>query len=52
MKNINGILLLALLLIVIWIVATVTRFIAGAMLNLLLLASIGLFIVWAFRRLR
>lgn len=52
MKGINTLLALAVLLIVVWVVASVTRFIAGALLNLLLVAGIILLIMWGIRKLR
>lgn len=52
MKNLNYLLGIAVLLIVIWVAATVTRFIAGALLNLLLVAALVLLVVWGIRRIR
>ena len=52
MKNLNYLLGIAVVLIVLWVVATVTRFLAGALLNMLLLVAVVLLIVWAVRRLR
>ena len=52
MKNMNSVLTLAIILIIVWVIASVTKFIAGALLNLLLLAAVVLLIVWALRRLR
>ncbi len=52
MKNLNLLLGIAIVLIVVWVLATVTRFLAGALLNLLLVAAVILLIVWAVRRVR
>lgn len=52
MMNMNSVLTLAVILIVIWIIASITKFIAGALLNLLLLAAVVLLLVWAVRRFR
>lgn len=52
MKGINAILALAIVLILIWVLASVTRFIAGAMLNLLLVAALVLLIYWGLQKLR
>ena len=52
MMSMSSVLTLAIVLIVIWVVASVTRFLAGAMLNLLLLAAIVLLLVWGVRKLR
>ena len=48
----SSILTLAVVLIVIWLVASMTRFLAGALLNVVLLAAIVLFIVWGVQKLR
>jgi hypothetical protein len=50
MMNVNGILAVAVVLLVIWVVAAVTKFIAGALLNLVLIAGIVLLVVWAVRK--
>jgi len=52
MKNLNWLVAVAVLLIIIWIVASITRFIAGALLNLLLVVAVILLIVWGIRKLR
>jgi hypothetical protein len=52
MKNFNTLLTVAVVLIALWVLASVTRFLAGAILNLLLLAGIVLLIVWGVRKLR
>jgi hypothetical protein len=52
MRNLNYLLGAAIVLIVIWVLATVTRFIAGALLNLLLFLALILLVVWAVRRFR
>ena len=52
MKNLSGILLLGLVLIGVWVLASVTRFIVGALLHLLLVAGLVLLVVWAVRRIR
>lgn len=52
MKNMNAVLTFAVILIIIWVIASVTKFIAGALLNLVLLAAIVLLAVWALRRFR
>ena len=46
----NNLLYLAILLIVIWVLARVVGFIAGALLNLLWIVAIILFILWLVRR--
>ena len=51
-KKVSSVLALAVILIIVWILATVTKFIAGALLNLVLLAAVVLLAVWAFGRLR
>lgn len=50
MNNFNLILWIALLLIIIWIIAAITKFIAGAALNVILIIAIILFIVWLLRK--
>ena len=52
MKRISSLLLIAVLLAVIWVVATVTRFVAGLLLNLILVAAVVFFGLWLFRRMR
>lgn len=52
MKNVSLLVIAAVGLIIIWIVATVTRFLAGVLLNLLLVAAVILLIIWAVRRIR
>lgn len=52
MKNLNWLVAVAVLLIIIWIVASITRFIAGALLNLLLVVAVILLVVWGIRKLR
>lgn len=52
MKNLNSLLVLAIALILIWLVASVTRFVAGALLNLLLVGGVILLIVWGIRKIR
>jgi Flp pilus assembly protein TadB len=52
MNNLNYLLAIAAVLVVLWIVATITRFVAGVMLNLLLVVAVILLIVWAVRRFR
>lgn len=52
MKNLNSLLVLAIVLILIWLVASVTRFVAGALLNLLLVGGVILLIVWGIRKIR
>lgn len=46
----NSLLYLAILLVVIWVVARVVGFVAGALLNLLFAVAVVLVIVWLFRR--
>jgi hypothetical protein len=52
MRNLNYLLAIAAVLVVIWIVASVTRFIVGAMLHLLLIVAVVLIAIWAIRKLR
>jgi hypothetical protein len=46
----NNLLYLAIVLIVVWILARVVGFIAGALLNLLWILAIILFVVWLVRK--
>jgi hypothetical protein len=46
----NNLLYLAILLVVIWVVARVVGFVAGALLNLLWVIAIILLVVWLLRR--
>jgi hypothetical protein len=48
--NVNNLLWIAGVLILVWIVAAFTKFIAGALLNLLWVAALILLAVWAFRK--
>lgn len=48
----RNIISLAVILIVIWIIATVTRFIVGAALHLLLVLAVILLVIGLLRRLR
>jgi hypothetical protein len=50
MRNLNFLLVIAIALVVIWVIASITRFVVGAMLHLLLVLAIILLIVWAIRR--
>lgn len=50
MKNLNLLVVLAIVLIAIWLLASVTKFIAGALLNLLLVAAVVLLLVWGVRK--
>jgi hypothetical protein len=52
MKNLNALVVIAVLLIIVWIGASVTRFLAGALLNLLLVIAVILLIVWGVKKLR
>jgi hypothetical protein len=52
MKNLNFLLVIAVVLVVLWVIASVTRFIVGAMLNLLLVFAVILLILWAYRKIR
>jgi hypothetical protein len=52
MKNLNILLVIAVVLVVLWVIASVTRFIVGAMLNLLLVFAVILLILWAYRKIR
>jgi hypothetical protein len=52
MRNVNFFLILAIVLVILWVVATVTRWVVGALLNLLLVLAVIFFIVWIVRRLR
>ena len=46
----NNLLYLAILLVVIWVIARVVGFVAGALLNLLWILALILLIVWLLRR--
>lgn len=46
----NNLLWIAVVLILIWIVASFTKFVAGALLHLLLVVAVILLAVWAFRK--
>jgi len=50
MKNVNFLLGIAIFLAIIWIIASVTRFIAGALLNMFLVVAVVLFVIWLVRR--
>lgn len=52
MKNVNTLVVIAIVLIMVWILASITRFLAGALLNLLLVVAVILLIVWAVGKLR
>ena len=52
MRNLNYLPAAAIVLIIIWVLATVTRFIVGAMLHLLLVLAVIFLVIWAVRRLR
>lgn len=52
MRNLNYLVAIAVVLVIVWVLATVTRFIVGAMLNLLLVVAVILLVVWAVRRVR
>lgn len=52
MRNLNALLLLAVALIILWVVAGITRFLAGAALHFLLIISLILFAVLAIQRIR
>lgn len=46
----NNLLWIAVVLIILWIVASVTKFVVGAVLHLLLVVAVILLAVWAFRK--
>jgi hypothetical protein len=46
----NNLLYVAIVLIVVWVVARVVGFVAGALLNLLWILAIVLFVVWLVRK--
>jgi hypothetical protein len=46
----NSLLYIAVVLVVIWVVARVVGFVAGALLNLLWVVAIILFVVWLVRK--
>lgn len=48
--NANNLLWIAVLLIVIWVIASVTKFVAGALLNLLWVVALIVLAVWAIRK--
>jgi hypothetical protein len=48
--NMNSLLYIAVVLVVIWVIARVVGFVAGALLNLLWILAIILFIVWIVRK--
>ena len=48
--NLNNLLWIAGLLLVLYVVAALTKFVVGAMLNLLWIGAIILLIVWAYRK--
>ena len=48
--NVNNLLWIAVVLLVIWVIAAFTKFVAGALLNLLWVAALILLAVWAFRK--
>lgn len=50
MKNLNLMLAIAAGLILLWVLATITRFLASTLLNLLVAVAIVLLVVWAIRR--
>jgi hypothetical protein len=52
MRNFNSLLWIAVVLVILWVVASLTRWVVGALLNLLLVVAVILLIVWAVRRLR
>jgi hypothetical protein len=52
MRNLNLLLVVAMVLVVIWVIARVTAFVAGALLNLLLVVAAIFILLWLVRRLR
>ena len=48
--NLNTLLWIAILLIVVWVIASVTKFVAGALLHLLWVVALVLLAVWLFRK--
>lgn len=48
--NFNNLLWIAGLLLVLWVVASVTKFVVGALLHLLWIAALVLLVVWAYRK--
>jgi hypothetical protein len=52
MRNVNYFLILAIVLVVLWVVASITRWVVGAMLNLLLVFAVIFLVLWIVRRVR
>ena len=50
LMNLNNLLWIAGLLLVLWVVAAVTKFVVGALLHLLWIAALVLLVVWAYRK--
>ena len=48
--NLNNLLWVAGLLILLWVVAAVTKFVVGAVLHLFWILALVLLVVWAFRK--
>jgi hypothetical protein len=48
--NLNNLLWVAGVLLVLWVIAAVTKFVVGAVLHLLWIAALILLAVWAFRK--
>lgn len=48
--NMNTLLWIAVVLLIIWVVASVTKFVVGALLHLLWVAALVLLAIWAFRK--
>lgn len=48
--NLNNLLWIAGLLLVLWVIAAVTKAVVGALLHLLWIAALVLLVVWAYRR--
>lgn len=48
--NLNTLLWIAIVLLVIWVVASVTKFVAGALLHLLWILALILLAVWVVRK--
>ncbi len=48
--SVNSLLWIAVALLIIWVVAAFTKFVVGALLNLLWVAALILLAVWAFQK--
>lgn len=48
--NVNALLWIAIVLIIIWVIASVTKFVVGALLHLLWILALILLAVWVIRK--